>query len=102
MSIDLFQGEIDEFVCDIVVVLGSGAKESYQQRIKEAPMFEVRHIAVTPRAVEMDPSAAMLALRELRDGSDEMARKRITFVLPDAKLYKDFQTALFNCFSDDQ
>jgi hypothetical protein len=100
-AIDLWQGDPEEFACDLVSdEILSGLSSSLTNRY--------RHLAITPRlngASATDQTtyaqAAMSQIKKfLEEQPEESFPKRVTVILPDATQYDLFQKFLFETFAD--
>lgn len=96
VAIDLWQGDIAQFVNDVAVPLTTVAALIQAGEDKRA-----RHAAVDVSKTAVSGSAKMFAeLRDLLNKKQPTSLRRITFVLPDLEAYYAFQEAMFAAFPE--
>jgi len=109
VAIDLFQGDISTFSCDVEFVgkENASAKVTCISALAEILAQNGRHLAVAPfltarTSLDTEAKDAMEAVRGfLSDLIDKRGLRRITFVLSSGEFYRSFQNALFSTFPEE-
>ncbi len=109
VAIDLFQGDISTFSCDLEFVgkEASTVKATCESALAGIVASAARHVAIAPfltarSAPEKEAKAAMETVKGfLESDEDKRGLRRITFVLGSGEFYRAFQDALFSTFLEE-
>lgn len=109
VAIDLFQGDITTFFCDLDFVgkEGSTTKATCENALAGILASSGRHLAVAPfltarSSLEKEAKTAMETVKGfLEVENDKRGLRRITFVLSSGEFYRAFQDALFFTFPEE-
>ena len=109
MAIDLFQGDISTFSCDLEFSGKDGIAmtSTCESALQEILASNGRHLAVAPfliarSSLDKESLAAMETVKcFLHDLKDKRGLRRVTFVLGNGDCYRSFQNALFSTFPEE-
>lgn len=109
MAIDLFQGDISTFSCDLEFVGKDGGttKATCESALAGILANSGRHLAVAPfltarSSPDKEAKAAMETVKDfLENEKDKRGLRRVTFVLSSGEFYRSFQDALFSTFPEE-
>jgi hypothetical protein len=109
VAIDLFQGDISTFSCDLDFVgkEGSTTKATCESALAGIIASSGRHLAVAPlltarSSPDKEAKTAMETVKGfLENANDKRNLRRITFVLESGDFYRSFQDALFSTFPEE-
>ena len=109
MAIDLFQGDVPTFSCDLefVGLEGSPIEKTCESALAGILATNGRHLAVAPfltarSSLDNEAKAALETVKSfLQNQKDKRGLRRVTFVLSSGESYRSFQDALFSTFPDD-
>jgi hypothetical protein len=109
VAIDLFQGDITTFSCDLEFVGkdGSTTEATCESALASIVASNGRHLAVAPfltarSSPNHEAKAAMETVKDfLRHETDKRGLRRITFVLSSGEFYRSFQDKLFSTFPEE-
>ena len=109
VAIDLFQGDITTFSCDLEFVGkdGSTTKATCESALAGIIESSGRHLAIAlflpaRSSPDKEAKAAMETVKGfLEKEKDKRSFRRITFVLESGEFYRSFQDALFSTFPEE-
>lgn len=101
-QIDLHQGEIDRFVCDMHADLGISCKPALDAAVAARARHIVLVVAGTDKDLATVAKHAMESIRSFIDTGKRDTVGRITLLLANLEHYRIFQDALFLAFPEEK